>query len=87
MLARARLIYRAIHSTTGAALATAGVVLVVFVNSVIGMEHEWGSALLFLLAIGLIAHAFVCLLLEVRIAMLDFGALLNAPDVNAKPPE
>lgn len=87
LLARARLIYRAIHSTIGSALAIAGVVLVVFINTLFGMAHEWGSVLLFLLAFGLFAHAFLCLLREVRIAMLEFGNLLVSDEANSKPPE
>ena len=87
LLARARLIYRAIHSTIGSALAIAGVVVVVFINTLFGMAHEWGSVLLFLLAFGLFAHAFLCLLREVRIAMLEFGNLLVSDEANRKPPE
>jgi hypothetical protein len=75
LLARARLIYRAIHSTIAAALAIAAVVLVVFLNMLLGMAHEWGSVLLFLIAVGLIARAFLFLLREVRLAMSEFRAL------------
>lgn len=87
LLARARLIYQAIRSTIGSALAIAAVVLVVFLDTLFGMTHEWGSALLFLLAFGLFSHAFVCLLREVRIAMLKFGELVISNGTNSRPPE
>jgi hypothetical protein len=87
LLARAWLIYRAIRSTIGSALSIAAVVLVVFLDTYFGMTHEWGSALLFLLAFGLFAHAFVCLLREVRIAMLTFGELAISGDANSRAPE
>ena len=51
------------------------------------MAHEWGSVLIFLLAFGLFSHAFLCLLREVRIAMLDFGNLLISDEASRKPPE
>jgi hypothetical protein len=87
LLARARLIYAAIRSTIGSALAIAAVVLVVFLDTLFGMAHEWGAALLFLLAFGLFAHAFVCLLREVRIAMLKFGELMISSGANSRTPE
>lgn len=84
LLRRARLIYRAIHATIGSALAVAAVVLLVFIDSFLGMAREWGATLVFLLALGLMAHAFVCLLREVRIAMLEFGDLANADGATDK---
>jgi Protein of unknown function (DUF2721) len=87
LLVRARLIYHAIRSTIGSALAIAAVVLVVFLDTLFGMTHEWGSALLFLLAFGLFSHAFVCLWREVRIAMLKFGELMISGDANSRAPD
>jgi hypothetical protein len=87
LLVRARLIYHAIRSTIGSALAIAAVVLVVFLDTLFGMTHERGSALLFLLAFGLFSHAFVCLWREVRIAMLKFGELMISGDANSRAPD
>lgn len=69
---RGRILYRGIRSIVAAGICVATVILIVFFNALVGTQREWGASLLFVIAIMLFAHALICLLREVNIAIKDF---------------
>lgn len=69
---RARLINRAILFATVAAIATALVVILAFVLAYREVRHEYGVALLFIIALGFFTAALVEFARECRIALHDF---------------
>lgn len=66
---RARLLHRAIYFSVLSALSTAALLILAFSLAASGIEHRWGVALMFVVALALLMASLVMLTLEVRLAM------------------
>jgi hypothetical protein len=73
---RAKLINRAIECAVVAGICTTFLVIAAFASALIGFNHTYGSALLFVAALAFFATALIYLLLEVRIAIAQFDRIL-----------
>jgi uncharacterized protein DUF2721 len=69
---RARLVNRAIEFAVASGVFTACLLVVEFGSAVLGFNHVYGAAILFVLALGFFALALIFLWAEVRIALSDF---------------
>jgi hypothetical protein len=70
--ARAALLNRAILYSTIAAIVTAILVIVAFVSAYLAIPHEYGVAVLFILALALFTASLVNLARETRIALHEY---------------
>jgi Protein of unknown function (DUF2721) len=68
---RAKLMNEAIFLAVGSAICTTLLVISAFVSAFLGLRHEPGAAVLFVLALALMCAALVALALEVRIALTE----------------
>jgi len=66
---RARLLHRAIYFSVLSALSTAALLILAFSLAASGLEHRWGVAFMFIVALVLLMASLVMLTLEVRLAM------------------
>jgi hypothetical protein len=66
---RAKLLSKAIRNAVVSGIFTTCVVIVSFISAAFGLDHAYGAALLFVLALGFFAASLVCLWLEVRTAI------------------
>jgi hypothetical protein len=68
---RAKLMNDAIYLAVGAAICTTLLVILAFTSALLGLRHEPGAALMFVLALALMCAALVTLAREVRMALTD----------------
>jgi hypothetical protein len=73
---RAKLISSAIQFAVISGIFTTLLVIVAFGCAALGISHEYGAAVLFVLALGFFAAALVYLLLEARIAIFTLEQFL-----------
>jgi len=66
---RAKLMNRAIECAVVSGICTTFLVILAFANALIGVNHAYGSALLFVVALAFFAASLIFLLLEVRVAV------------------
>ena len=71
LLRRAGLLNKAILLCTISAILTSLLVIVAFAAAMFNAQHEYGVAILFMLALGFFTASLMCLALEVRIALTD----------------
>jgi Protein of unknown function (DUF2721) len=69
---RTKLMNDAIYLAVGSAICTTLLVILAFVSAFLGLRHEPGAALMFVLALGLMCASLVTLAREVRIALTDY---------------
>jgi hypothetical protein len=69
---RAALLNRAVFYATLSAIATALLIIVAFVLAMLHVTHEYGVAILFIVAIGFFCVSLVDLARETRIALHEF---------------
>jgi hypothetical protein len=69
---RAKLMNDAIYLAVGSAICTTLLLIVAFATAYLGLRHEPGAALMFVLALALMCAALVTLAREVRIALTDY---------------
>lgn len=69
---RATLINRAILWAVASSIATAMLLIVAFVIAFFALPHEYGVALLFVIALGTFTVSLVDLAKEIRMAVMDF---------------
>ena len=66
---RARLINKAIEYAVASGIFTTILVIVAFATAALGLNHAYGAALLFVLALGFFASSLIFLWREVRISV------------------
>jgi heme A synthase len=66
---RAKLLSKAIKNAVVSGIFTTCVVIVSFISAAFGLNHAYGAALLFVLALVFFAASLGCLWLEVRTAI------------------
>ena len=71
LMRRAKLMNEAIFLAVGSAICTTLLVIWAFVSAFLGLRHEPGAAVLFVLALALLCASPVALALEVRIALSE----------------
>ena len=71
LIRRAKLLNTAILLCTISAIITSLLVIVAFATAMFNLQHEYGVAVLFMLALGFFTASLFCLALEVRIALND----------------
>ena len=69
---RAKLMNDAIYLAVGSAICTTLLVILAFASALVGMRHEPGAAVMFMLALGLMGASLLTLAREVRIALTDY---------------
>jgi len=69
---RAALLNRAIFYSTVSAIVTSLLVIVAFISAYFNVEHEYGVAALFVVALGFFTASLVTLALETRIALHEY---------------
>lgn len=69
---RAALLNKAIFFSTVSAIVTSLLVIIAFVTAYFNFPHEYGAALLFVLALGCFTAALVNLAREARIALHEY---------------
>ena len=69
---RALLAHRSISLALASGIATTMIVVFMFGGASIGLKHEWGSALLFVITQFLFAASLVCFSAELRIGLNDY---------------
>ena len=69
---RAQLLNRAIYLAVGSALATTLLVILGFVSALLQVQHEPGAAVMFIVALSLMAVSLFTLGREVRIALTEY---------------
>lgn len=72
LILRAKLLNHAVYLAVGSALATTLLVIVAFVSALLQFRHEPGAAVMFILALGLMALSLFALAREVRIALTEY---------------
>ncbi len=72
LVRRAELLNRAIHLAVSSAICTTLLVILAFVSALLGLRHEPGAALMFVLALALMAAALAMLAREVGIALTKY---------------
>lgn len=72
LMRRAALLNRAILFSTMSAIVTSLLVIVAFVSAYFNVEHEYGVAALFVVALGFFTASLVNLALETRIALHEY---------------
>ncbi len=72
LVRRAGLLNRAILLAVSSAIATTTLVILAFGSAMLGLRHEPGAAVIFVLALGLMAAALFTLAQEVRIALTEY---------------
>jgi len=71
LMRRAELLNQAILLCTISAILTSVLVIVAFATAMFNLQHEYGVAVLFVLALGFFTASLIYLALEVRIALHD----------------
>ncbi|MCW2273368.1 hypothetical protein M2321_000937 [Rhodoblastus acidophilus] len=66
------LLQRAIYFAVLSALVTAGLLTLAFVTALIGIDHNTGSALFFIVALGLLVVSLIYFSREIRVYMGSF---------------
>lgn len=69
---RAKLMNDAIYFAVGSAICTTVLVIIAFISALLGLRHEPGAAVMFILAVGLLGVSLFDLGREVRIALNEF---------------
>lgn len=69
---RAALLNQSIYYSTLSAIITASLIIVAFVSAMLHLAHEYGVALLFIVALILFVLSLINLARETRIALSDF---------------
>lgn len=69
---RASLVHRAITLSLLSGVATSLIVVFMFGGAFLAIVHEWGAALLFIVAQTLFAASLVCFAMELRVSLTDF---------------
>lgn len=69
---RADLLNKSVFYATLCAIITASLIIVAFVSAMFHMAHEYGVAVLFVVALGFFVLSLVSLARETRIALHDF---------------
>jgi uncharacterized membrane protein len=69
---RAQLLNRAVFYATMCAIVTALLIIVAFVSAMLGFSHEYGVAILFIVALTFFLLSLIDLARETRIALHDF---------------
>jgi hypothetical protein len=72
LIRRAQLLNHAIYLAVGSALATTLLVIFGFVSALMQVQHEPGAAVMFILALSLMAVSLFTLGREVRIALTEY---------------
>jgi uncharacterized membrane protein YgcG len=68
---RAELLNQSIILAVFSAIVAAVIVLIAFLSALVGLEHEYGVALLFIVALGLLVASLVKFAAEVRMTLKD----------------
>lgn len=69
---RAALLNKSIFYSTMSAIVTGSLIIVAFVSAMLHLRHEYGVAILFILALAFFVLSLVNLARETRIALHDF---------------
>ena len=69
---RAKLMNDAIYLAVGSAICTTLLLILAFASALLGLRHEPGAAVMFVLALGLMGASLLTLAREVRIALTDY---------------
>lgn len=69
---RARLMNRAMFLTVCSGIAATMLIILAFVSAYLGIEHIWGAAIFFVVALTLLTAALVLFAVEIRIALTDY---------------
>lgn len=69
---RAALLNRAILLAVNSAIATTLLVILAFASAMLGVRHEPGAAVIFIIALGLMGSALFMLAREVAIALTEY---------------
>lgn len=72
LILRARLLNRAVYLAVASALATTLLVIFAFISALLQFQHEPGAAVMFVVALALMAVALLMLAREVQIALTDY---------------
>jgi hypothetical protein len=72
LIRRAKLLNHAVYLAVSSALATTLLVIVAFISALLQLRHEPGAAVMFILALSLMALSLLALAREVRIALTDY---------------
>ena len=72
LIRRAGLLNHAVYLAVASALATTLLVIVAFVSALLQFRHEPGAAVMFIVALALMAAALLQLAREVRIALTEY---------------
>jgi hypothetical protein len=68
---RARLVNRAILLCVCSGIVAAILIIVAFASVYLGLQHVWGTAMLFIVALALLAASLVVFAIEVGISLTD----------------
>lgn len=69
---RAKLVNTAIHLSVFSGIVAAVLIIVIFATAVLGYNHVWGAAILFMFALALLCAALIVLSREVSISLNDY---------------
>lgn len=72
LIRRAQLLNRAVYLAVASALATTLLVILAFVSALLQFRHEPGAAIMFVVALALMALALLTLAREVRMALTEY---------------
>jgi hypothetical protein len=70
---RVRLLNQSILIAVFSAVVSAVIVLIAFLSALVGIRHEYGVALLFVVALGLLVGSLVRFAMEVQLALKQDG--------------
>ncbi|MFZ5676816.1 MAG: DUF2721 domain-containing protein [Pseudomonadota bacterium] len=69
---RARLMNRAMFLTVCSGIAATVLILLAFASAYMGVEHVWGAAILFVIALILLGAALVTFAVEIRVGLTGY---------------
>ena len=69
---RAKLVNNAILLSICSGIVAAILIIFAFASAYLGFEHVWGAAVLFMVALGLLASSLVVFAIEVRISLTNY---------------
>jgi hypothetical protein len=72
---RATLMHRAIYWTVASGIVTSMLVILGFLTAFLHARHEYGAAMMFIVALGLLTAALISFALEVKLALSEIVQL------------
>ncbi len=69
---RAELVNRSILLSICSGIVAAILIIVAFASVYLGLQHVWGAAVLFMVALGLLAASLAVFAIEVRISLSEY---------------